>query len=346
MHRRGFKRRPGRATVPRDRGPNRRAARRGTDPRHQPGELDELVARACWCARPTSATASMHAAALRVLAEQLEAGQVDEHVREQVGAVEQHARELRHDLAGALDPRRRQQRERAVQPAGREHRLVVVGRAGRWLSCGEPGVAHVRVDHGDRRAGQIAQREAELDEHAAAPRPGRRPGRSRRRGAARRGCAARSCAQAARSSPVAGSSMAIPSDGEDRVVVHARLARRLASLASAHGSSIACAGTTARGSRLRVVDRPRAVVVRRRRPGARRARPRDRPARARARRVGVISLAPPPDGAMADEFARRGHRGRPRRQAAAASISRSSRGSRASCGGAAPTSCTPTTRCR
>ena len=38
-----------------------------------------------------------------VLAEQLEAGQVDQYVREQVRAVEEDARELRHDLARALD---------------------------------------------------------------------------------------------------------------------------------------------------------------------------------------------------------------------------------------------------
>ncbi len=38
-----------------------------------------------------------------MLAEQLEAREIDEHVREQVRPLDQHARELRHDLAGLLD---------------------------------------------------------------------------------------------------------------------------------------------------------------------------------------------------------------------------------------------------
>lgn len=41
----------------------------------------------------------------RVFTEELEAGQVDEHVREQVGTLEENAGKLRHNFTGALDAR-------------------------------------------------------------------------------------------------------------------------------------------------------------------------------------------------------------------------------------------------
>jgi hypothetical protein len=41
----------------------------------------------------------------RVFTKELEAGEVDEHVREQVGTLEEDAGKLRHDFAGAFDTR-------------------------------------------------------------------------------------------------------------------------------------------------------------------------------------------------------------------------------------------------
>ena len=99
-----------------------------------------------------------------VFAEELETGQIDEDVREQVRTFEEHARELRHDLAGFLGARRGQQGERAMQPPSREHGLVAVGRLAA-IELGEAGIAHVRIDHADRGARQIDEREAELDDH-------------------------------------------------------------------------------------------------------------------------------------------------------------------------------------
>ncbi len=97
-----------------------------------------------------------------MLSQQLEAGQVDEQVREQVAALEHQARELRHDIACTFDPRRCQERERSAEPSGGEHRSTVYWEALAHLP--ERRITDVRVDDPDGGAREVAQRDPELDQ--------------------------------------------------------------------------------------------------------------------------------------------------------------------------------------
>ena len=217
-----------------------------------------------------------------MLAEQLEAGQIDEHVLEQIRALEQHARELGHDLAGALDPGRGQEGQIAAEPAGREHRAFVVD----GLAPGqveESGVPDVRVDDGDGRAGQGLQREAELDQH-------------RRNGYLVIGGNEADHAELVvvqlPSNAGAGRphvAVAITTDrdadaGEQRVVVRVGHAGSLCANRSDVYSIVHVLSSYGVGGQERVaLD----LAIGQ---------------QARGHRVGVVSLAPPPDGAMAKEF--------------------------------------------
>jgi len=131
-----------------------------TAARHQTGKLHELLlARAVGLSHERD---RIHARGRgRVLAQQLEPGEVDEHMGEKIRALEQHSRELRYDLARLLDTGCGEEGEGAVEPAGREHGVIAVASVG---EPGEPGIPDVCVDDADGGAGQIAQREPEVDQ--------------------------------------------------------------------------------------------------------------------------------------------------------------------------------------
>src|SRR5512140_1797487 len=122
--------------------------------RHQLSETDELLL-AC-LVRTADEGDCVHARrSTRVLAEQFEAGEVHEHMCEQICAFEQHPRELRHDFTRLFDTRSRQQRERAAQPTSGEDGTFVIYALPTGKHA-EAGIADVRVDHCNRCAGEIA----------------------------------------------------------------------------------------------------------------------------------------------------------------------------------------------
>ena len=96
-----------------------------------------------------------------MLADQLEAGEVDEQVTEKLLALEQCASELRHDFSSVLGAGGLQQREATSQPPGREHGARegrgFLRNRGELREAWEPNIG---VEHGRGAAGQVAQRES------------------------------------------------------------------------------------------------------------------------------------------------------------------------------------------
>ncbi len=221
-----------------------------------------------------------------MLADQVEAGEIDEHVREQIGALEQEAGQARHDLAGALDARRREQRERAAQPAGGEH--GVVGEIVVVCEAGQAGVAHVGVDDRDGRAGEVAQGEAELDRerrHRDVIVGGHEADRTRA-----------AAGEAARDPRRLGAHLRIVDHEADRgeqLLVRIAIAVGVGGHRDQHGifapvNIVHVLSSYGVGGQERVALDLAAGQV------------------ARGHRVSVVSLAPPPDGPLAAEFAAAG----------------------------------------
>ena len=170
-------------------------SRRSKTPRNRPRGISRASSTSScsrvWCARPTRATASMHAAALacspssskpvRSTSTWANRSAPSSSTRASCGTTSP-ARSTRGGESSASEPRSQRVENTDV---------VAVGRACRG-ERGEAGIAHVGVDDRDRRAGQVAQREPEVDDQRRARRPCRRSARSRRRGSARRACGARS----------------------------------------------------------------------------------------------------------------------------------------------------------
>src|SRR6185312_15247261 len=101
----------------------------------------------------------------------------DDHVREELGRVLDHPRQLRHAGARLPDLRRHEQRQLAAQPARGEHRFVVGG-AGADGEARDRRPADVGVDVGGGGVGDVDERQPELHAdggHADVARRGQKP---------------------------------------------------------------------------------------------------------------------------------------------------------------------------